>query len=133
MQWEVILDLYKKLMKKWKKSSVNKLIKISEPVFQSKLLIYIWPFSKLLKQHFWDEYNDEDVEWLYHQWVMWIHKIDIPVFIHELQHFTRDMMEYRSIVDNETWSYFMEYYTREFLLAINKKNGKVWNKGQLKA
>jgi hypothetical protein len=105
-------------MRKLNKYSENRLIKISEPLFQSKLLIYVWPFSKLLKQHFWDEYNDSDVEGLYHKWVMWIYKLDIPIFVHELQHFTRDILNYHSVVDNETWSYFMEYYTREFLNAV---------------
>lgn len=116
-------------MKKLKKSFHH--IKLSEPVFTWHLDIFYGWTSKDYKQWIDDKSLEilENAKWLYVSYeksnVICMWKYELPLFIHELQHFiTQEYQEDRWVKDDETRSYLMEYYTREFLLAINKKNGR---------
>jgi hypothetical protein len=50
-----------------------------------------------------------------------LHEFDIPVLVHELQHFTTQELKNIGRDDDEVRSYFMGYYTNKILDTYNKK------------
>lgn len=98
-----------------------KIIRISEPVFRTKLTIFIGKDYVGLKKYFDDEVVDvfENSIWLYVQdgntSTILLKQNKIPHFIHELSHFIHKNLSDKHIKDDETIAYMMEFYTTEYL------------------
>jgi len=112
---------------------MNKIIKFKIPVFREYILVCISSNIKTLKKLFPKEklnkYNKTNLGLAFsamdknkkYKRVIWLRRWDIPIFIHEVYHIVKYIIDDKSIEDHETGAYISEFIFQKTLNKIKRR------------